>query len=81
MKYLGNLMSIVGFILLAIAIKMKTSVAVDYPNGNEFGLPERVNNLGLMADKQNYLIVSSVFIIVGLIFRLLPASKAVFVSS
>jgi hypothetical protein len=41
------------------------------------GLPNRVNNIGLMADKQNYLIASGVLLIVGLILCYLPQSQPV----
>lgn len=67
MKYFGYLMFTAGLILLLIAFTMDTSVAVDYPNGNEFGLPERVNNLGLMADKQNYMIFGAILSVLGII--------------
>lgn len=67
MKYFGYLMFTIGLILLVIAFTMDTSVAVDYPMGNEFGLPERVNNLGLMADKQNYMIFGALLSVLGVI--------------
>ena len=47
---------------------MTTSVAVDYPMGN--GLSERVNNIGLMNDKQNYLIFGGLMIVVGIILAI-----------
>jgi hypothetical protein len=47
---------------------MDTSVAVDYPEGNSLGLPDRVINIGLMADRKNYLIASGFIIIIGLVF-------------
>lgn len=46
---------------------MDTTVRVDYPDGNRFNMPERVNNLGLMNEKTNYLIFSGILSVVGLI--------------
>lgn len=65
MKYLGWVMFIGGLILLVIAFTMDTSVAVDYASGNSMGFPDRVNNLGLMADKQNYMIFGAVLTVLG----------------
>ena len=65
MKYFGYLMFTVGLILLGIAFTMDTSVAVSYTNDNAFNLPERVNNIGLMADKQNYLLFGSILTVLG----------------
>ena len=67
MKFFGYLMFPAGLILLVLAFTMDTSVAVDYPSGNDFGFPERVNNLGLMADKQNYMIFGAILSILGAI--------------
>lgn len=67
MKYLGHLTFSAGLLLLIYAFTMDISVAVDYVNGNEFGLPERVNNLGLMADRQNYMILGGVLAVLGFI--------------
>ena len=67
MKFIGFLIIIAGFYLLGLAFTMDTSVAVDYPGGNDYGLPERVNNLGLMADKQNYMIFGAILTILGFV--------------
>lgn len=66
MKEFGWLLLIGGIAFGIYALNMDTSVAVDY-NGYDFGLPERVNNLGLMNDRQNYLIVSATASVIGLI--------------
>lgn len=67
MRFIGLLMFVAGIILLGIAFTMDTSVPTNYSSGNEFGLPERVNNIGLMADKQNYLIFGALLTILGVI--------------
>lgn len=67
MKYLGHITFSVGLLIVIYAFTIDTSVAVDYPNGNEYGLPDRVNNLGLMADRQNYMIFGGVLAVLGLI--------------
>lgn len=76
MKKLGNILIVIGIILMCYSILfMDVSVEVEHPEGLDTEIPSRVNNLGLMADRQNYLIVASVFIIVGLILRYLPEQK------
>lgn len=67
MKSLGYITFSIGLIIVLYAFTMDTSVAVDYPGGNEYGLPERVNNLGLIADRQNYMIFGGVLSLLGLI--------------
>jgi hypothetical protein len=66
MKYFGILIFFAGILLCGYALNMDTSVAVNN-RGNIFGLPDRVNNLGLMQDKQNYLILSGILILAGLV--------------
>ena len=53
-----GLLLLVGGLLLALyfAAIFDTSVAVDY-QGSSFGMPERVNNIGLMQDRQIGIIV------------------------
>ena len=65
MKYFGYLMFTVGLIVLGVAFTMDTSVAVSYINDNAFNLPERVNNIGLIADKQNYLLFGAILTVLG----------------
>lgn len=67
MKYVGIIMFAAGVILFCFAFTMDTSVEVNYSSGNKHGLPDRVNNIGLMADKQNYIILSLVLIVLGAI--------------
>jgi hypothetical protein len=45
MKTIGSLLCGLAALLLLYAFFMDTSVAVDYQNGNQFGFPDRVNNL------------------------------------
>jgi len=67
MKNWGNLLLVFGILLGLFALSVDTSVSVDYPDGNPLGLPERVNNLGLMNEKQNYLIFSGILALIGII--------------
>lgn len=67
MKYIGFIICIAGIALLGYAFNMDTSVAVDYPGGNNYDLPDRVNNIGLIADKQNYMIFGGVLFILGIV--------------
>ena len=77
MRTLGIIILIIGIILGIYALSMDTSVQVNY-DGNSFGLPERVNNIGLMNTKQNLIIVAGVLCIIGtliLIFKKSDNSK------
>lgn len=56
-----------SWVLGIYAINFDTSVAVIYDGGNSLGLPERVNNLGLMQQKQTYLIISGILVVAGII--------------
>lgn len=67
MRAIGMILILAGTILISIALSMDTSVEVNYPSGNKFNLPERVNNIGLMADKQNYLILGCFLFVIGLV--------------
>jgi len=76
MKTVGLILFTGGLILMMYALLiMDTSVAVDYPASNNYGLPDRVNNIGLMADRQNYLIVSGIVIIIGLVLAFTAKSR------
>ena len=76
MKTIGLILITGGILLMIYALMfMDTSIAVDYQGGNSFGLPERVNNLGLMAQRQNYMIASGVSIIIGLVLFFLPTYR------
>jgi hypothetical protein len=65
MKYLGIIFIAAGMGIAIAAIEMNTSVQVDYPDGNPYGLPERVSNFDLMSKKHNYLIFSGILIFLG----------------
>src|SRR5450759_477733 len=76
MKTVGLILFTGGLILMMYALLiMDTSVAVDYPASNSYGLPDRVNNIGLMAERQNYLIVSGIIIIIGLVLAFTAKSR------
>jgi len=80
MKTIGLTLFTVGFILMMYALLiMDTSVPVDYPAGNSYGLPDRVNNLGLMSQRQSYLIASGIIIIIGIViaFTAKPTSESI----
>ncbi len=77
MKTFGSILIAGGIVLMIYSLAfMDTSVEVNYPGGNNFGMPERVNNIGLMADKQTYIIAASVLIVIGLVLCYLPKSKS-----
>jgi len=63
-KTFGIFIILIGIGIGYYAFIMDTTVKVNYSEGNNMGLPERVNNLGLMSDKQTYLIISA-FLIIG----------------
>jgi len=59
---IGILILIGGVIALFRSLGIDTSVETGISG---FGLPSRVNNLGLMNQKQNYIIVSCVALVIG----------------
>lgn len=65
MKTAGIVIGVVGFVMLMLAMTMTTSVSVDevYSYSSTAGM--RVNNIGLMAEKQNSILLALAFIIVG----------------
>lgn len=66
-----------GLILLLYALFfMDTSVPVNYPDGNNYGMPERVVNLDLLAQRQIYVIASIASIMVGLVLFFISNPKA-----
>ena len=67
MKDFGGILLIAGLALIIYALSIDTSVKVNYPGGNNFGMPERVNNIGLMNDKQNYLIFAGIISVLGVL--------------
>lgn len=60
MKRWGITILLLGIVFLLTALGMDTSVSTGYGDG-------RVNNLGLMRDQQNYLLVSCMMVVAGLI--------------
>ena len=67
MKNLGILIMFLGILLLTHAFTMDTTVKVDYQGNNQLNLPERVNNIGLMDDKHNYMILGGILAILGVL--------------
>ena len=66
MKIIGIIVSLVSTICLLIALNMSTTVTTRSSGFGDFRIPSMtVNNLGLMQDKQNYIITSAVFLIIG----------------
>jgi hypothetical protein len=44
-------------IITVVCIFHEYKCSFDYQDGNQFGFSDRINNLELMADKQNYIIL------------------------
>ena len=69
-EILGAIMFLGGVALLYLGFTMDTSVAVEYPELTAtlgLDLPERVNNIQLMQEKQNYLMGGGICTVLGLI--------------
>lgn len=75
----GKIIIAVGSVILLYSLLMDTSVKVNYPDGNSFGFPERVNNLGLMAQQQMAFMLGCVILIVGVVVLYMskPTAEAV----
>lgn len=71
MKDIGTALIIIGIVaVIYFQIGFDTSISVDYNKSGYSkpdGFPDRVNNLGLMQDKQNYTIISLAITIFGII--------------
>ena len=67
MKNFGIFLLIIGVIAALVSFNMNVSVETGYGN--------RVNNIGLMSDRQNYLIASCVAILCGLIMAVFGNKK------
>lgn len=65
MKISGLVIGAAGFVMLMIAMNMDTSVLVDSAYPALTGI--RVNNLGLMSEKQNYTFIAVAFLIIGVL--------------
>lgn len=60
MKFGGAICFVLGIILIGYALTMDVSVSTGYG---------RVNNLGLMAERQNYLIIGGFLFLAGIILH------------
>jgi hypothetical protein len=65
MKGIGIVIAVIGSVLLVIAINFNTSLEV--PGGGTYGIPSRVNNLGLMDERRNYMLVAGLLILCGVL--------------
>ena len=68
-RLIGRLILILGIILLVISQFMEITVEPDYSNINidaSQNFPEKVVNLGLIANKINLLILGGLLILIGL---------------
>lgn len=74
-NFIATLILIAGLYFLFEAFSMDTSVKVDYSNNESYGMPDRVNNIGLMQEKQNSIIIGSVLTIGGLIIGFMGENK------
>ena len=74
---IGGLALMVGIIALFIAFTMDISVAVEYANGDSYGFPERVTNLALIQEKQNYMVFGGIMSVIGFLMIYLekPSEK------
>lgn len=68
MKIFGVFILIIGIVVVFLSLSMDTSVATTYG--------QRVNNLGLMKDQQNYLILGSVCFLGGLLALIFGKSQS-----
>jgi hypothetical protein len=65
MRGLGLMVLVGGLIGLLAAMGMDTSVSTDFGS---------VNNIGLMNDKQNYVVISCVALVAGVLMMIVPTS-------
>ena len=72
---LAIILFLVSVFLLANGLFMDTTLPVDYPGDNNYGFPERVENIHLANEKQNYLIFGGILFISSII--LMVTSKKV----
>lgn len=77
MKVIGYLLGTIGVVLGIYALTMDVSVEVNYSGGSSYGFPDRVNNIGLMMQRQNFLYTSGFLFICGLILVLYDKSPKV----
>lgn len=76
MKALGALLLVLGILLGAVALNMDTSVATEAQTIGGVSIPSvRVNNLGLMDERRNYLLVSGLLILLGVGLTIAGSAK------
>lgn len=68
MRSLGNLMLVLGVVVVVFAISMDVSVSTG---------SGRVNNIGLMAERQNYTMIGGLLFIAGLLAVIFGGRKSV----
>lgn len=66
MKSFGVICMFFGIVLLVIAFNVDVSLEV--PGDGAYGLPRRVNNIGLMDQRRNYIILAGLQTLCGVIF-------------
>lgn len=69
MKTLGYVALVVGFIWLLVAFNLDTSVSTGYGT--------RVNNIGLMASKQNHIVIGAFITLCGLLMTIFGKRSAI----
>ncbi|OON37140.1 hypothetical protein BTJ39_20680 [Izhakiella australiensis] len=68
MRNIGWIVLSVGVIWIIVALNIDTSISIDYIG--------RVNNLGLMADKQNHIMIGGFIVLCGLLMTIFGGMKA-----
>ncbi|MBF7090500.1 hypothetical protein IUY40_02930 [Flavobacterium sp. ALJ2] len=71
----GWIILMAGLALLIHSQFMETSVMSDYGSPDAYGIsaaPQKISNIGLIADKLNFTILGGILLIVGLQFALVP---------
>ncbi|UXJ55055.1 hypothetical protein [Pseudomonas citronellolis] len=63
MRQMGIVLLVIGVVVIICALNMDVSVSTEV-------IGQRVNNIGLMADRQNYMMVGSLIVIVGLLMAI-----------
>lgn len=77
-KMAGYLLGVLGILGLILAFQLDVSVQVPvtYIGGEAIG-GGRVNNLGLMQDRQNYLMVSGLLLLLGVLMGIFGGDRVV----
>ena len=77
-RIFGNIIVVIGVVILFFSQFMETSIAPDYANldiETIQNLPEKVLNFDLVAQKLNYLILGGMLIVIGLKLSLISDKK------